>query len=152
MHPSRTAYTLASNPADYRECHDFLRTEAQHPAVAWEGLGQLQYQTERVHTPTILARRGGQVVGVMATKFVKPWGVVASPYHIAYDIKNHIPIALRLAEHYEAFLRLAGVPDYTVVLPNYKKGSIRIFTELHDSVRMMRVLNDRFDVYLVKVP
>lgn len=152
MRAASTEYKLAEGVADYRAVHTFLKAEAQHPALRREGLEPVEYKTERVHTPTIIAWRNGRVVGVMATKFVRPWGVVASPYHIAYDIRNHIPVALRLAEHYEGFLRLAGVPDYTVVLPNYKLGSIRIFTELHESVRVMQVLGGRFDAYLVKVP
>ncbi len=151
MYAARTTYRLATSPTDYKACHAFFRAEARHPKAEAEDLAT-DYKTEKIGSPTVYALRDENVIGVMATRIVPQFGIVACPYHISYDITNHMLVAMHLADCYEFFLRQAGIPSYTVVLPNYKRGSIRLFTELHTSQLVKRVLDDRFDVLLVQVP
>lgn len=151
MYPASTAYRLARTPADYRACHAFFRAEMQHPTCENEGLSG-QYETEKITYPTVVAVRDKAVVGVLATKIVPPYGVVGSPFHIAYDIKNPVPVTFRLMDAYESALREAKVPYYTVVVPNYKPFAVRIFTELRPATLLGTVLDDRFNVYQVQVP
>ncbi len=152
MYAACTEYKLAHTASDYRKCHAFFKTEAQHPHIEAEGLQPVEYTPERISWPTIYALRAEKVIGVMATKVIPSYGMVAAPFHIAYDLKNHIPVTMRLTDCYEACLRENHIYSYTVIIPNYKPGTLRLFTELRYSQLLKQVLDDRFDVLLVEVP
>ena len=151
MYPTRTTYRLAASPAAYRACHAFFRAESEHPTCIAEH-GEVPYQQEAIQYPTVYAWRDDTVVGVIATKIIKDVGVVASPLHVSYNIKNHVPTLLRLIDCYEFFLRKAEIPYYIVAIPNYKPSGVRIFTELRQGHFSHSILNDRYHVYYVPVP
>ena len=152
MYSARTEYRLAHSPADYRACHAFFRTEAQHPRCKAENEGFPEYVTEAIKYPTVYAVRDEKIVAVMATRMVSKVGIVANPCHVSYDIKNHVPVLLRLIDCYEFFLQLEQVPEYWVVMPNYKPSGRRIWEELRNAELSHQVLNNRFNVYRVQVP
>ncbi len=150
MYPASTTYQLCQTPDDYAACHEFFRTEAIHPICRRENEGYPEYTYEPIEFPTVLATRNGKVVGVMATRRV-PQGVMASPMHVAYDIKNHVPVGIRLIDHYEAALRALGVPEYFVVMPSFKASGCRIFTELRPGTLVRHILKNRYNIYQIQV-
>ncbi len=151
MYSARTLYHVAASPAQYRACHEFFRHESKHPLCLQENPGFPTYTHEAITFPTIQAIRDGKVVGVMASRMSPKLGLVASPLHVAYDIKNAIPTVFRLIDCYEYILRNAGLTHYVVISPNFKPAGRRIWEELKQAELCFQALNDRYNVYRVKV-
>jgi hypothetical protein len=149
MHPTSTQYRLCQTPADYKACHAFFRQESKHPRYTFDNEGCPDYKQVQISYPTILAVRGNKVVGVMATRINPKWGVIGSPCHVAYDIKNHVPVLFRLIDCYEYFLRHAGIAHYTVIMPNFKPSGRRIWEELRQAELCRQIYNNRYNVYRV---
>jgi hypothetical protein len=148
MYAARTTYHLANTPADYKALHAFFKAEAAHPQAKAEGWPE--YKPFTVSFPTVYARRDGQTVGVLASQFHPRYGLVASPFHVSYTIKNHVPTVIRLVDTYEAILREAGVPGYLILVPSFKPSGKRIFADLKQGDLVGSLPHLRMDLYHVK--
>jgi len=147
MYAARTTYHVASSPTVYKKLHNFFRGESAHPLAKAEGLPP--YASFTISFPSVYGLRDGKVIGVMASQYHPEYGLVASPLHVAYDLKNHVPTFLRLIDCYEVLLHEAGVPEYLVLLPSWKP-SIRFFTDLKHGEKLA-VLPHRLELYSIKV-
>ena len=101
MHPSQTLYRLATTPADYRRCHVLLRSQGA---------------THRLAFPTVLAERGGTLLGFLSTN-PNDRAIVAGPLVLMTNGHNLGIVAMRLIEAYERILTLAGVASYHFAIP-----------------------------------
>jgi len=151
MYSERTTYTLCKTPADYKLCHDFFKAENSHPLRLKEGLEDREYVFEKIKAPTIRAMRDGKVVGVIATKKIEGEDHIANPCHVSYDLKNHVPVLIRLIDAYETELRKLKVPHYKILMPSYKPSARRIFEQYKKSVLFNRSSDKRLNIYIVPV-
>ena len=152
MYSERTTYTLCKTPADYKLCHDFFKAENSHPLRLKEGLEDREYVFEKIKAPTISAIRDGKVVGVIATKTWKGCDEhIANPCHVSYDLKNHVPVLIRLIDAYETELRKLKIPHYKILMPSYKPSARRIFEQYKKSILFNRSEDKRLNIYIVPV-
>ncbi len=150
MYSRDTQYLLCKTAADYKACHGFFKAESAHPACRMEGLPPYAY--EKIESPTIRAIRHGQVVGVISTRRSPKYGWAANPCHVAYDLKNHVPVLLRLISHYEDTLHAMGVTEYKILMPSYKPSGVKIFEDLKDAKLFNQSHDKRLNIYLVQIP
>jgi len=151
MYPARTTYHLAHTLADYKACHAFFRAEAQHPTCKAENGEFPEYVTEKIQSPTVIARRNAQVIGVAASRMAPRWGLVGNPIHVAYDIKNHVPTLLRLLQRYLAALAKVGETHISFVVPNWKPSVPKIFEKLYGARLFRQALNGRYNIYIIEL-
>ena len=89
-----TEYIVASNSGQYRDCHNFLRSnKVKDVNLTW---------------PTIMAKREDEVVGVMGT-LKSDKAVIAGPVYVS--IPNSM-VPFRLIETYERFLKSQGIKKF----------------------------------------
>jgi hypothetical protein len=147
MQPARTTYHVANSPTAYKKLHSFFREESGHPLAKAEGLPP--YESFTISFPSVYGLRDDKIIGVMASQYHPEYGLVASPLHVAYHLKNHVPTILRLVDCYEALLHEAGVSEYLVLLPSWKP-SIRLFSNLKHG-ELLAELPHRLELYSIKV-
>lgn len=91
-----TEYMLATSPADYRKCKEFLNTQG--------------FENVKLSFPTIFAKRYLSIVGVLGTLPRKDM-ILAGP--LAVGVKGNSGfIALNLMRVYEGILQKAGIKLY----------------------------------------
>ena len=147
MLPTRTTYHVATTGAEYKRLHAFFRTEAAHPHAQADQLPE--YTPFTLGFPSVYGLRDDQVIGIMGTQAHPKYGLIACPFHVVYDIKNHDPTAIRLSDCYEAILADGGIEDYLIILPSWKP-SIRLFSDLK-SGQLMASLPRRLELYRIPV-
>jgi len=104
MKPVSTLYRLASTAADYRACHAIMRANQN-------------FHDLQLHWPTVVAERNGKILGFMSTNKCD-WCLLAGPL----ETSTHNPImVMRLAEAYEAALRVAGITRYCFAIKRSQK-------------------------------
>ena len=145
MLPTRTTYHIATAGADYKRIHAFFRAES----ARGEAEGLPPYQPFSISFPSVYGLREGQIVGVMASQLHPEYGLVVSPLHVAYSIKNHVPTVIRLTDCYEAVLADGGIEDYLIVLPSWKPSK-RIFSSVKEG-KLIAQLPHRLELYLIQV-
>jgi hypothetical protein len=93
-----------------------LSTDTDRPAL-WE-LG-----VEETAFPTVVAERGGEIIGCLATQ-EESSAVVAGPL-VVKDGRLKAIAAIRLAEAYENVLRLVGVNGYYFCIDIEHEGWVK---------------------------
>ena len=101
MYPRDTTYRLAQTPMDYRRCHALM---AQRNVV------------RRIKRPTIMAERGGALIGMLATEAMDTM-IVCGPLVVSKDLARPAFVVIRLVELYEALMRAAGVRVFVFAVP-----------------------------------
>lgn len=97
MYPRDTIYRLANSPKDYHDCRELFCDN--HGA----------YPTKSLHFPTVVAVRGGVIIGFLATLPIKD-RIMAGPLEVANGSNTFV--ALRLIEAYSNVMKTAGVSQY----------------------------------------
>lgn len=149
MYARDTKYLLTTKPREWEACHSFFKAEAMHPCYADDNGAIETYTKEKIERPTIRAVRNGKVIGVMATKRYSQ-GLVANPCHVSYTLKNPLFTVIRLIDAYEAALRPIA-SQYFVIMPNFKKAAIQIFEEIKGALLVKQVLENRYNMYVVRI-
>jgi hypothetical protein len=149
MYPARTMYYVAQTPQEYKTLHAFFREEAEHPQAYDDGFPA--YEKFTVSWPTVYGVRDGHPIGVMGSQFHPQYGLVASPLHVAYDLKNHMPTVLRLVDCYEHILVTAGVWEYLILIPNWKPSGEHLFGDLKHGERLGTLASLRLDLYRIQI-
>src|SRR5262245_15791229 len=94
MKPRDTTYRLVTRPQEYQRCHQFLKDQG--------------YDEPRLTYPSIMAQRGEELIGVLATQ-PRSDAIVAGPVAVS---KGGLITAIRLFEAYERLLWHSGVRSY----------------------------------------
>lgn len=89
-----TRYHIATEPDEYERVAAFLEVDPDVPGF-----------------PTVFATRDQRIVGVISTH-PRTDAVIAGPMKFDPDIDNPRPMARRLGEFYEGWLRAMGVQQY----------------------------------------
>lgn len=95
---TETTYRIAEHAGDYRKIHELMKAEGFPPG--------------RVSFPTLMAFRGDELVGFIATDTTQNM-VIAGPMALKSDIKRPV-LALRLAEKYEQVLKNLGIKSFII--------------------------------------
>ena len=92
----QTEYSLVNSSKGYSQCHDFLKSNGmKHSGFTF---------------PTIMAKREGEVIGVLGTIPLKNV-VVAGPLWVSVA-GNGSFVAIRIIEAYDNVMRNAGLTMY----------------------------------------
>lgn len=150
MFPARTTYHVARKPAEYKKIYRFCRAESEHEKAKADGFNQKATKIETVY-PTVYGLRDGKVIGLLGSQLHQEYGLIAYPFHVKYDIPNHVPTVLRLLDCYEHVLIQAGISHYLILAPSWKPSSKRVLAGLRGGTHIYHFDHNRLDLYQITV-
>lgn len=108
-----TTYELATTPQDFRKCHKLLND------------GGVTFT--KLQSPTIMALRGKDIIGVVSTFPYKDY-IIVEPLYVDMEAVNGNPafVVKNLITAYETVLMLAGVHSYRFSVLKENEGWMNV--------------------------
>ncbi len=132
-----TDYELVKTAKEYSLCKEFL----ERNNITYGG---------KLSFPTIIARRGPEVIGVMGTHPTRNY-ILVEPIFANVQENNQSFVVMRLVQVYEGVLQIAGVSRYRFRFEQDDTKWISIIRKLSDQYRELGVLDDTQDIWFERV-